>query len=367
MPTTAEPLKFNFHNIVAARVFTDQRREADFFTAEYNHHLVTELPEQISTVSLHFHHRSDSNAAQIGSTQHSHKFLARWRYRIEIRPAEIEMHVTGNRMAVPMIHHMLLHPSLRYLASQKGFLLLHSGAVVHQGRSLIFTGQGGAGKTTTTSLLLSEGGAAWLPHADDYVFLQSGPETLAYLTRSHLYRSLLDWVPELRQRLTTAERLRIEMFGFLRKWSREGIKWPVRLPIERLWPGRPAAFSAQPVALVNLTRANVPAPRLRLLGLDESPLDELIEMNFREARHFLSLLEKAKAVPDLEAWISQWKARERLLLEKRLQEIPVYLLELPMQTASPKAYRQALAEKFIQLIPEEADSVESFPASSTGR
>ena len=88
-----------------------------------------------------------------GYTFHQHKLLARWGYRMQVSPERIELDVIGNRLSVPMVHHMLLHPSLRYLSARQGVLLLHAGAVSHLGKSLIFTGYGGAGKTTTTALV----------------------------------------------------------------------------------------------------------------------------------------------------------------------------------------------------------------------
>jgi len=74
------------------------------------------------------------------------------------KPERIELDVIGNRMAVPMVHNNAAPSSLRYLSAQQGCCCYTRGAVSHLGRSLIFTGYGGAGKTTTT-------GCCWLVEA----------------------------------------------------------------------------------------------------------------------------------------------------------------------------------------------------------
>jgi len=329
LPETSGSLKFNFHNQVAAEIIASQPEDAKFFASEYEHHRVTELDDSLPKVILSIRPWQSLNDIPAGYTQHSHKYIARWAYRLSIQATTIEMDVLANQLAVPMVHHMLLHPSLRYLAAQNDLLMLHAGAVVSQGHSLILTGHGGAGKTTTTSLLLANGGSSWLPHADDYVFLQQGPKSLAYMTRSHLYLNLLDWIPELRQRLTASERMRLFIFGNLRALSNENIKWPVRLPVERLWPGRPVAQEATPAGLVLLNRTATTAPSLVSLSPEDLPVDDLIKMNFGEARHFLHLLAKSQAVPNLPDWQADWQECERRLLRNRMMEFPIYSLELP--------------------------------------
>jgi hypothetical protein len=288
-----------------------------------------------------------------GFTFHQHKLLARWGYRIRLDAGRIKLDVIGNRLAAPMVHHMLLHPSLRYLSAQRGVLLLHAGAVANAGRSLIFTGYGGAGKTTITSLVLAGGGASWSPHGDDYIFVGPGPRSLAYMTRAHLYRDLLRWVPEIGEQLSPGERLRLEVFSAIRRWSRDGLKWAVRLPIERLWPGRAVEKSAKPAAIILLERSPAAAeqrPVLSSVPAGETPLDRLISMNFFEARHFLKLVQKGRAVADFSSWSLAWQQCERDLLRQRLDEIPVYRLKLAGEMQAPAAMRSELVEELESLV-----------------
>jgi len=270
---------------------------------------------------------------------------------MQIDPERVELDVIGNRLAIPMVHHMLLHPSLRYLSARRGVLLLHAGAVSHLGKSLIFTGYGGAGKTTTTALLLAGGGADWAPHGDDYIFLGPGPASLAYMTRSHLYSDLLKWVPEVAERLNAGERPRLELFSLIRRWSGERLKWAVRLPIERLWPGREMAKSAKPAAVILLARdPSAQRPSLHAVEANEALTSDLVRMNFYEARHFLNLVQKSGSVPDYETWLEGWQDCERALLQERLREVPVYRLALPGEAGSPAAFREALVDELRRLV-----------------
>lgn len=327
------PQVFQFHDIAAVEVWSDSPFARAFFQAEYGYHRVypsghvDNLPDGLPHAFLDF--RSDS-ALPKGFTHHIHKLLARWGYRLTIKPADIDIRVYGNRMAVSMVHHMLVHPSLRWLAAGGGTLLLHAGAVVKNGKSLIFTGKGGAGKTTTTSLVLASG-ADWQLHADDYVFL-GGEQSKAYVTRSHLYRDLLKWVPEIGARLTPWERIRLEFLGAVRKYSGERLKWAVRLGPEHLWPGKAIADTATPAAILLLERADVFVPELIAITDLSGATDDLLEMNFGEARHFLSLLQKAGALD--EQWLADWKTTERGLLANLLTQIPAYRLVLPFSQSA---------------------------------
>ena len=322
------PQVFRFHDIAAVAVSSDSAFVNQFFEAEYGYHRVDGAPPpSLPLATLDF---SLNGTPPAYFTHHIHKLLARWDYRIALQPGRVDLRVVGSRAAVAMVHHMLVHPSLRWLAANQGTLLLHAGAVAKQGKSLIFTGKGGAGKTTTTSLVLSAG-QGWQIHADDYIFL-TPQRSLAYVTRSHLYRDLLNWVPEVRERLTPWERVRLEFFGALRKYSREGLKWPVRLSPQRLWPGTPIADTALPAGILLLERADVSSPALKpVASLDETTAD-LLEMNFGEARHFLTLLRKAGSLD--ERWLADWKDQEHNLLSSILRSTPLHRLVLPFSQSA---------------------------------
>lgn len=322
---------FNFHNIAEVEISTDSSFASSFFTSEYQYHLCSPRSSgensqdtQINIPNLSFEFRQN-NSSLGGFTHHNHKFFARWNYQINIDPHHIDIHVNGNQISISMVHHMLVHPSLRYLASGNNHLLLHAGAVVKNNKSLIFTGKGGTGKTTTTSLILASD-QGWQVHADDYVFLGNG-QSQAYITRSHLYRDLQRWIPQISKRLTRWERIRLEVLGEIRQDTHEKIKWPVRIEPQRLWPNAYIANTATPAAIVLLDRDDIPQPSLmKMKNLDETVAD-LIDMNFGEARHFIHLLRKSGALD--ENWLNSWKETETTLITNILKKTPIFRLVLP--------------------------------------
>jgi hypothetical protein len=320
-------LAFNFHGVVGFEVETADSNAIAFFAAEYEY-ASGEPSNDAPLVRLHWQHCPTPLLPRAGYRLHVHKVFARWRYQIAITEQEVTIRCVGNRFAIPMVHHMLVHPSLRYLASLRGVLLLHSAAVVHKGRSFILTGHGGVGKTTTSSLLLESGGGAWHLHADDYVFIGDGPITYAYVTRSHLYRDSLRWFPQMRHRLTPGERLHLGLFGRLRSWTGERIQWPLRLSASRLWPTHHISPQATPAALILLERSAEKEPKLVPLAGDEIPVDDLIAMNFYEARYFCHLVELA-GQPETSGLLAAWKQREHNLLRVYAKAIPAYRLLLP--------------------------------------
>jgi hypothetical protein len=350
MNVSKHPLSFNFHGIVAAQVYTTSSQVLTFYEAEYKYHQVKKLNPEIPKVILRFEYKPGWIPCPTGYVRQSHKALAHWVFRIEFTNDQIHIDAYGNYFAIPMVHHMLLHPALRYFACQKGVLMLHAGAVAHLGSSLIFTGHGGAGKTTTTSLTLASGGSDWDVHADDYVFLSAGPNSLAYITRSHLYRDLIALLPEIGARLTRSERLRLKMYGRIRSWSNDRITWPVRLPVNRLWPDHPIADTAIPAAFILLEESDSEQLELEYVAPQDVPVGDLIEMNFSEAQHFLNLIRKNQALSNFASWLVEWQQNEQALLEERTKEIPVYLLKRPGDVRTLSSFQDALMEIMVDLV-----------------
>jgi hypothetical protein len=338
-------LWFDFHGVNGLHISTQDAEAADFFRAEYASHQCDVLPTEQARVELVINPGKFPDGLTIQTA--THKALARWKYAVQFESEQkVSIFIEGNSWAIPMIHHMLVHPSLRWLSAQNGELLLHAGAVAIGGRSLILTGKGGAGKTTTTSMLLANGQLGWSLHGDDYVFLSPGPVSFAYLTRSHLYRDLLKWVPEIKGVLTTNEQVRLEILGRIRRWSGERLKWPVRLPASRLWPGRKLEQCARPAGIVFLRKGNVDQPLVEPATYNTDLLQELLDMNFFEARHFLHLVGKTQQTD----WLVDWRQRERQLLETLLKTIPIYLLILPSQVGDARQMRLGLVEQLEKLV-----------------
>lgn len=328
-------LEFNFHDLIGVKIESEDPSFSEFYSEEFQSAEGDSTPAA-SHISMRWRRSTSFGRIPTGFQFHSHKLLARWAYRIVFSPSKVEIEAIGNRWAIPMVHHMLLHPAIRFLASRQNVLMLHGSAVVKNAHSLIFTGRGGTGKTTTSSLLLHYGGSDWQLHADDYLFVAPHMSTLGYLTRSHMYLDILDWIPDLGNKLTRQEQLKLEFFGRLRRLTKDGIKWPVRLPADRLWPNHSVAGQAELGAILLLRRSAHDALVLTHAELDDRLVEDLLEMNFYEVRHFRNLLDKAVDTGLEDEWLDEWRSRERLLLQDNLLDAPIYWLDIPEKPASDR-------------------------------
>jgi hypothetical protein len=324
----SESLLFNFHNVVGVEVQSDDLKLREFYLQEF-HRTQGQFPEHIPKVILSWNKRTFLDPTPDGFQFHAHKLFSRWVYRIAFSDKKIEINARGNELAIPMVHHMLVHPAIRYLSSLQNVLMLHASAVVIDGKSILLSGKGGAGKTTTSSLLLASGGSQWKLHADDYVFIDPKMRTFGYLTRSHLYLDILRWIPGLSTLLTPWERTKLEFFGRLRALTRDGLKWPLRIAEDRLWPNRDWAANGDLHTLLWLRRIAGGEVQLTKALVDNRLIDELLEMNFNEARHFISLVKKARAAGLRQNWLDEWKVRERGLIQENLLRASIYRLDLP--------------------------------------
>jgi hypothetical protein len=340
---------FNFHDLVGIRIESEDDDALDFFEREY-FYAKDSFPLEAKEIGLRWRKGNSLWPSKSDYRFHVHKLFARWSYKIAFLEDGVDIDAFGNHIAIPMIHHMMVHPALRYLSSKCGTLMLHGSAVVKGKQSLIFTGKGGMGKTTISSLVLMLGGVDWQLHADDYVFLARGPKTQAYMTRSHLYRDLIRWVPHVRSILTPQERLRLNFFGYLRAITKDGVKWPLRIGAARLWPGHTIAREAQLAALILLRRTDIRRPVLKRIDFKDLPLDELIGMNFFEARHFIQLVESSPGDVVPSCWLDQWKDRERTLLGDVLRNASIYTLELPLQSGGSTPYGQEVLDLVTSLL-----------------
>ena len=339
---------FNFHGLVSFHLYSEAEYAHDFFGEEYGWASgSTSAPAEIH---LHWQHSAFPLFQRAAGAYHSHKLAARWRYQLEINEGVVKIQAAGTRIALTMVHHMLVHPSLRYLVSQQGVILLHGAALVRESASFIFTGVGGTGKTTTTSLLLDQGKADWQLHADDYVFISEAGETFPYLTRAHLYLELLHWVPSLKPRLTRAEKIKAWIFNLVLKISKKHIRWAVRLPLARLWPDRKSAEQADLAALLILERSTIESVEVDRIEAARPLLDDLIAMNMHEARHFLALLEKSIGRANAKDLVEGWRSRERSVLDSALSVSSAYRLQLAKFARGDSAAASLIEEELKELF-----------------
>ena len=318
---------FDMHGLASFWLVTNNRLTADYFAAEYGF-AQDQLAEDIPIVELRWRESALPRSPGTGYRFRAHKAVARWYYRVKLSESGVLIDGVGNRAAVPMVHHMLLHPALRWLASQRKVLMLHAAAVSRRGNSLLISGAGGAGKTTMSSALLARGAPDWRLQADDYVLIGPDGRSYSHGTRAHLYLDLVRRFPELSERLTVPERARLHVNWTLRRLSGDRIKLPVRVELDRMWPGRKPPKSAQPAALLLLRASDSIQPRLEAAPPEAATVDELLSINFYEARHFIELMGGPGD------WLGAWKERERELMENLVRRVPAYELHLPRGTVN---------------------------------
>ena len=340
---------FDFHGLVGLRVQTDDSYAADYFQAEYGS-ASDPIPAALSAVELRWTESSLPRRPGAKYRLKIHKGLARWYYRIRFEAETILIEAVGNRTAVSMVHHMLVHGCLRYLCSRQDTLLLHAAALAQGDRSMVFAGSGGVGKTTVSSIVLDQGGPNWNLHADDYVFLTAAGDTYSYPSRAHLYSDLLKQVPAISGQLSSRQRAHLAVFGLVRRISGERIKWPLRVEPGTLWPDHMTAPRAGLQALLLLNRSDVKEVELEPIGDLEQLVDELIRVNFKEARHTIELMEGFDTPLD---YLERWKAHELETLRRALQNAPALRLQMP-RTAGLD--RNGLVSKLQHLVNVEDDS-----------
>ena len=320
---------YNFHGLVGLQVQTDSSFAADYFNAEYGPAASTN-PTGSPTVSLRWTESSLPLRPGPEYRLKIHKGLARWYYHLRFEPEGILIEGAGNRMAVPMVHHMLVHGCLRYLCSAQDAMMLHAAALAQGERSLVFAGSGGVGKTTVSSIVLDQGEPDWQLHADDYVFLGSEGDTYSYPSRAHLYADFLHGVPSASSKLSARQRAHLNLFGTVRRMSGERIKWPLRVEPRLLWPERVSAPHAKLQALLLLESGRAEEISLEPISDSAALVDKLMKINFYEARHTIALIEGFHSAPE---YPEAWKSREREALQRALDKAPAYRLSIP-QTAS---------------------------------
>ena len=73
-------------------------------------------------------------------------------------------------------------------------------------------------------------------------------------------------------------------------------------------------------------------------------------MNFNEARHFIHLVRKSAAVPDIDSWLDDWRAKERNLLDARRREIPAFVLRLPKHADDLETARHQVVDGITAIL-----------------
>jgi hypothetical protein len=102
-------------------------------------------------------------------------------------------------------------------------------------------------------------------------------------------------------------------------------------------------------------------PRLDLVENNLSLVEDLLDMNFLEARHFLKLFNISDTRIDFVEWLAEWKELESNMLKEILQSVPVYQLFLPAKTKIDPANRRQVFDLFGKLL-NDLSNLDSLPA-----
>jgi len=83
--------------------------------------------------------------------------------------------------------------------------------------------------------------------------------------------------------------------------------------------------------------------------VNEQLVGELVRMNFYEARHFVNLVQKSGAVPNLTSWLGEWQSLERAYYKSitRSTGLPVGASQ---RGALTTAFRGALVDEMTRLV-----------------
>jgi hypothetical protein len=122
------------------------------------------------------------------------------------------------------------------------------------------------------------------------------------------------------------------------------------LDAARLWTGHVVASEARLSGVIILAKGQAHAPRLIEVEPTEEIVDELLDMNFFEARHFIALLERISKEQSFDTWLGLWKEKERGLLQRILRETALYRLDLPNIKQGDQQFGRDLVELLSPLI-----------------
>ena len=200
------------------------------------------------------------------------------------------------------------------------------------------------------SLILSKGKGNWNFQSDDYVFLTLNGFSLTYLTPLHIFRNHLKWFPELRDRLTFQELIKLNFFGLLQKLSRDNMKIPVRVAYDRLWPKQRRQEKVNAKAIAFITKSADKQFYYRRVEPDNEILEELFRINFDELKNFLMLIGKNENIYRLNKWIDNWRDREKEILRQHFKSIKIYRIQCPDLSKRPNKEEINLLFEFLDRV-----------------
>lgn len=342
-------MQFNFHNFIGVSLRSRSARVLDFVRHEFKFFQVEQLEPEMPVVSIQFESRLFPGRSRVGFTRYVHKGLMRWDYTIAFSEDRIDIDVVCDPIAIPLVFHFLIEPAMRYLAAQRGTLMMHASCVSLHSESFVFVGGRSGGKTSVALGILQPGNQGWKMQGDDKVFLTGKGQTFSYLTRPQLgHSNTIQEVPGLRDRLSITAVWQVRLFSLVRRVTRDRLKGAYRLALE----GPSVAIhpsAAQAKALLFLAYQSKMHPAVLTIAPSSENVERLMTINAVEVNMFRTLVRKSGCVPDYDVWWQTWQAAERRTLENWIGHVPVYTVSLPDLDEDRPGYYQKLRKELLQI------------------
>ena len=146
--------------------------------------------------------------------QDYHKY-ARWEMEVSgLEEEHQEVRISSNILGNPIIPELLISPLIWFTLNRKGFPVIHASCVSKNGKAYLFSGLGGAGKTTIC-LSLIEKGFSFM--SDHFVILSNG-FVLGFPSALHMFDFNL--LPAVREGMKGKGRISLNLKNLLYRITR---------------------------------------------------------------------------------------------------------------------------------------------------
>jgi hypothetical protein len=288
--------------------------------------------------------------------------VARWEFAFTpLAERTVKLVFDGGVFSLDFAHHQFVEPLLRYRVCERDVVLVGGGSVVKDGRAVLVSGLGQTGKTALTVRQVLSG---WNFQSDDMTFVSSLGETYSYPRRLHITDHMFAVCPSAMRRLPIAQKLSIKSKKLIYEGSLRYGELQEAVTINQLVPRaaiEPTARLSAVLVLVAVPGTALRRPR-RLKHTEL--LDRLMAINGLECRAFTDVLwachASGKAVSP-----AQWWQTERALLERALDRVPGFEVEVPRDMVDRRAIVEhtgrVLEEIYAGLAGPSEHAIESEP------
>ncbi|MEE8385010.1 MAG: hypothetical protein V3S01_03760 [Dehalococcoidia bacterium] len=327
---------------MTVRIVSDRREVLSHFDAEYGKVAVSQADRPQIDVHAGPYDTIVTEAPDLCEYRGRHKTI-RWRLAVSGLDSDVTRLAFDGRgsMAISFLQTFYLEPLLRHRMLDAGAAMVHGCTVVQNGKSTLFAGGTGVGKTTLALAQATNGGVVL---GDNWVVVTPDGMTLTFPRRIRLYGDLRRANPEAYRRLPPAARRRLTTVGIISRLSFGYANLPVRLAREEVAPNSPPVSDVFPLgsAFVLLPDKGSELAEPRPLSLEEL-LTSIQAVNHEEGERLAAAVEPyLTAHPD--SRFHTIAERERAILTGAFEGLPAFELMVP-RVSNPSA----LASRILSL------------------